>query len=314
MTTIDDGIAARARTRSRQVAHPLDDRRLLGAMLIAPAVLYIILLVGFPFVLAIVYSFSDITVGSRSLHFVGLTNFFRLFDSSTFWGAVKNTIIVTVLSQAIVLVLAHVLAFALIRNFRGKWLVRFLILLPWVAPISLGAIGWLWMFDPIYSIWNWILRAIGWLGPNERYIWLGQPHLALASIIAVDVWRLLPLATVIIIAGLTSISTDILEAAAVDGAGFFRRLFEIMMPLLTPIVVVAVLFGVVFTVQDMVVVFVLTRGGPFDSTQILPTWAYFTGIDGGDLATGAAISLFLFPVLLAVAIVFLRVARRAEVD
>jgi len=168
------------------------------------------------------------------------------------------------------------------------------------------------MFDPIYSIFNWVLRAIGWLAPQGRYIWLGQPDLALASIIVVDVWRLLPLATVIILAGLSSIPNDILEAAAIDGAGLIRRSFEIVMPLLLPIMLVAVLFGIVFTVSDLIVVFVLTRGGPFNSTQVLASWAYFTGIDSGDLATGAAISLFLFPMLLAIAVIFLRIAKRTE--
>jgi multiple sugar transport system permease protein len=135
----------------------------------------------------------------------------------------------------------------------------------------------------------------------------------MGSVIAVHVWRLLPLATVILLAGLTSIPQDIHDAAAVDGAGFWRHLFQITVPLLLPIMTVAVLFGIVFTFTDMIVIYMLTRGGPYDTTQVLPTLAFFTGIDGGDLAEGAAISLFLFPLLLAAAIVFLRIARRTEV-
>jgi len=177
----------------------------------------------------------------------------------------------------------------------------------------LGAIGWLWIFDSIYSIINWSARAIGLFGPNTWPIWLGQPGLAMASIITVHVWRLLPLATVIILAGLSSIPQEIHDAAAVDGAGFWRHLFQITIPLVLPILMVAVLFGIVFTFTDLVVVFVLTRGGPYDSTHVLASHAFFTGIEGGDLAEGAAIALFLFPLLVAVAIVFLRIARRAEV-
>ena len=289
-----------------------DDPVRLGRLMLAPAIIYIVALVGIPFALAIVYSLSNVTVGSPSFRFVGLANFVRLVHSPAFWTALKNTILITIVSQLVVLVLANILASALLKDFPGKWLVRLLILLPWVAPISLGSIAWLWMFDPIYSIFNWVLQAGGWLGPNQRYIWLGQPNLALASIIVVDVWRLLPLATVIILAGLSSIPNDILEAAAIDGAGIFRRSFEIALPLLLPIMLVALLFGVVFTVSDLIVVFVLTRGGPFNSTQVLASWAYFTGIDAGDLADGAAISLFLFPVLVAIAAIFLRIAKRAE--
>jgi multiple sugar transport system permease protein len=133
------------------------------------------------------------------------------------------------------------------------------------------------------------------------------------SVIAVHVWRILPFSTVIILAGLTSIPKDIPEAAAVDGAGFFRTLFQITLPMLRPILNVAMLFGVIFAVTDMTVIYILTRGGPYDTTQVLPSLAFFTGILGGDLAEGAAISLFLVPLLAVVAYLMLRVARRAEV-
>lgn len=290
-----------------------DSERWLGRFMIAPTVLYIVLLVGFPFFLALFYSVSDITVGSVDTKFVGLKNFRGIMENPTFWDAVRSTFIFAIGSQVIVLVLAKILAMALLKDFRGKWLVRLIILLPWVAPISLGAIGWLWIFDSIYSIINWTARAIGIFGPGTWPIWLGEPGLAMVSIITVHVWRLLPLATVIILAGLSSIPQDIHDAADVDGAGFWRHLFQITIPMMLPILMVAVLFGVVFTFTDLIVVLVLTRGGPYDSTHVLASHAFFTGIEGGDLAEGAAIALFLFPLLVAVAIGFLQIARRAEV-
>lgn len=291
----------------------LDDELSLGRVLLAPAVIYIAALVGFPFVLAIAYSLSDVSVGGTTLHFVGLRNFAGIMDDPTFWRSLRNAVVFTLVSQALVVVLGKVLAMALYKDFRGKWLVRLLILLPWVAPISLGSIAWLWIFDPVYSIINWSAQALHIFGPNTWPIWLGQPDLAMASIIMIDVWRLLPLATVIILAGLASIPQDIHDAAQVDGAGFWRHLFMINIPLVMPLMLVALLFGIVFTFTDMIVIFVLTRGGPFDSTQVIASYAFFTGIEGGDLAAGAAISLFLFPVLVAVAIAFLTIARRAEV-
>jgi len=294
-------------------AHALHDERRLGALLLAPAVVYIVLLVGLPFLLAIYYSVSDVTVGNYTPQLVGLRNFERILDDPTFWRSLQNAVVFTVATQILVIVLAHVLALALYADFRGKWLVRLLILLPWVAPISLGSIGWLWIFDPVYSILNWMLQAVGVLAAGERLIWLGQPDLAMASVIAVNVWRLLPLATVIILAGLTSIPQDLHDAAEMDGAGFWRHLFRITLPLTAPIALVALLFGAVFTFTDMIVIYVLTRGGPYDTTQVIASYAFFTGIQGGDLAAGAAISLFLFPVLVAIAILLLTVARRAEV-
>jgi multiple sugar transport system permease protein len=281
--------------------------------MIAPAVLYIVLIVGMPFVLALYYSVSDITAGSRTLNFVGLKNFADIVGTSQFRTSLRNTFVFAIVSQVIVLVGANVLALALMRDFRGKWLVRLLLILPWVAPISLGTIGWLWILDSIYSVINWTLEAVGLIRPNDWPMWLGIPHLAMGSVITVHVWRLLPLATIILLAGLSSIPREVHEAARVDGAGFWRQHFRITLPLVRPIMLVALLFGLVFAFTDMIVIFVLTRGGPYDTTQVLSSLAFFTGIQGGDLATGAAIAVFLFPLLLAVAVVFLRVARRAEV-
>jgi multiple sugar transport system permease protein len=306
-------MSAPAERLERPEQHLSDDDRRLGRLMLAPAVIYITLLVGFPFLLSIYYSLSDVTVGSQTLHFVGMQNFRGIVQSVAFWRSLRNALVFTLVSQLLVVVLAKILALALYADFRGKWLVRLLILLPWVAPISLGSIGWLWIFDPVYSIINWSLRALGVIGPDTWPIWLGQPNLAMASIILVDVWRLLPLATVIILAGLSGIPQDIHDAAAMDGAGFWRRLFRINIPLVMPVMLVALLFGIVFTLTDMIIVFVLTRGGPYDTTQVLASLAFFTGIQGGDLAEGAAISLFLFPLLVAVVVALLSVARRLEV-
>jgi len=301
------------RARARTTGRWRDDEAKLGALLLGPAVVYIVALVGFPFLLGVFYSFSDASVGSTSLHFMGLQNYAAIMEDPTFWRSLRNAVVFALVSQILVVVLGKILAMALYREFRGRWLIRLLILLPWVAPISLGAIGWLWIFDPIYSIITWTLHALHLIAPTDTPVWLGQPGLAMLSVITVDVWRLLPLATVIILAGLTAIPQDVLDAAQVDGAGFLRRLFLVQLPLVMPVMLVALLFGIVFTFTDMIVIYVLTRGGPYDATQVLASYAYFTGVEGGDLATGAAISLFLFPVLAAIAVFFLTMARRAEV-
>ena len=297
-----------------------DREEVLAWTMIAPAIVYIAALVGFPFVLAVLYSLSDASTGDPSLRFVGLDNFKAVLQDPVFRKALKNTFIFTFASQALVLVLSKVLALALMKEFRGKWLARFLILLPWTAPIALGTIGWLWMLDSIFSPLDWLLCRLGLLGspgspfgPLPNLYWLGQPGLAMISVVLVHTWRMLPLATVILLAGLSAIPKDILEAAEIDGAGFWRRLFQIILPLMVPIMTIAVLFGIVFTFTDMTVVYVLTRGGPVHSTQVLASWSFFKGIEGGDLAQGAAIALFLFPVLAGVAVLMLRFARRTEV-
>lgn len=281
--------------------------------MIGPAVLYILLVVGVPFALALYYSVSDITMGGRTLGFVGLRHFIEVAQTPKFQTALRNTFVFAVTAQVLVMVLGTVLALALTRDFRGKWFVRLLILLPWVAPVSLGAIGWLWIFDSTYSVLNWVLERLGVVPPYGGFMWLGVPHLAMGAVIAVHVWRILPLATVILLAGLTSIPHDIHDAAQVDGAGFWRHLFQVTLPLVRPVALVAGLFGLVLAFTDMIVVFVLTRGGPYDTTQVLASLAFFTGVQAGDLAEGAAIAVFLFPLLVAAAVAFLRVARRSEV-
>jgi multiple sugar transport system permease protein len=281
--------------------------------MIGPAVLYIVLLVGLPFVLALYYGVSDISMGSRTLDFVGFRNFASVMETTKFQTSLRNTFVFAISAQVLVMVLGTILALALLKDFRGKWFVRLLILLPWVAPISLGTIGWLWILDSTYSVLNWTLQALGIIGPTDRLMWLGVPHLAMGSIVAVHVWRILPLATVILLAGLTSIPQDIHDAAQVDGASFLRHLFQITLPLIRPIMLVAGLFGLVLAFTDMIVIFVLTRGGPYDTTQVLASLAFFTGVQAGDVAEGAAVAVFLFPLLVAVAILLLRVARRSEV-
>ncbi len=288
------------------------DRRL-GVLLLSPAVAYILLLVGLPFLLAIVLSLSNSTAGSLAFSFVGLQNFQSVIASPIFRRSLWNTFVFTFVSQLLLMVLGTILAEALNRKFRGKSLVRFLILLPWAAPISLATLGWLWIFDSTFSALNWVLKVIGWLGPGQWYYWLGDPTLGMAAIITVQVWRLLPFVTVIILAGLTAVPNELLEAAELDGAGYLTRLFRIAVPLMLPILAVALLFGIVFTFTDMSVVYLLTRGGPFDSTHVLASLAYQQGILGGDVGQGAAIAIFLLPLLVLTAVLMLRLSRRAEV-
>lgn len=284
----------------------------LAWLFLSPAVIYIVALVGVPFVMAIAFAFSDVTGGDPSFDWVGLRNFKLIFADPVFWRALRNTLVFTAISMLLIVVLGKVLANVLVAEFRGRWLVRFLVLLPWTTPVALSTITWLWLLDSVFSPIDWMLRQLGLIENNM--FWLGRPNLAMASVIAVHVWRLVPLAAVIVMAGLLSIPKDVQEQAAVDGAGFWRRMFEITIPLTTPVIAIAALFGAIFTFTDMAVVYVLTRGGPTNETQVLASWAFFRGIEGSDIGQGAAIALFLFPLLLAAAIAILQAVRRIEVS
>jgi multiple sugar transport system permease protein len=288
-----------------------DREDLLARLFLLPTAVYIIGLVAFPFFLAILFSFSDVTTGNPSFDFVGLRQWSTILSSRIFWTSFWNTIIFTGISMVLIVLIAHTLASVLVKDFKGKWLVRFCVLLPWTTPVSLAAVSWLWLLNSIFSPIDWVLRWFGFIEGNLYY--LGRPILAMGSVIAVHVWRIVPVATVIVMAGMMAIPSDINDAVEVDGAGFWRKLWEITLPLTLPITAVAVLFGAILTFADMTVVYILTRGGPTQSTQVLSSWAFFKGIEGGDLAQGAAVALFLFPLLLAAAIAILQAVRHREV-
>ena len=304
----------------------IDDSRLMGIVFLAPATLYIVLLVGLPFITALLFSVSTATVGDASFNYVGLRNFANVWQTPAFRDALVNTFAFTVVAQIFTIILANILAQLLTaplpqrRSGRiGMWIARMLLILPWATPLSLSVVGWLWMFDSKYSPIDYIFRELALLGPgtvwgpSNNLIWLGKPLLAKASIIFVHVWRMTPLATVILMAGLSSIPTDLLDQAEVDGSRYFRTLFQVKLPLIMPIMLISLLFGFIFTFGDLTVVYILTRGGPITHTLTLPMYSFLVGIDGGNLAQGAAVSLFIFPVLLLVAIVLLRTASRAEI-
>lgn len=299
--------------------YPLDNRRAVGLMFLLPSLLYILLLVGFPFLLSVGFGFSDVTVGNTDLNFVGWRNFEAVWENAVFRQVFETTIRFTLISQVFILLFANILAVIFTQNFTGKWFARFVFILPWATPVSLAMIGWLWMLDTKYSPIDYLLLQMGLLGPggsissDRNLFWLASPALSQLSVIFVQVWRLTPLATVILMAGLSSIPTDILDQAEVDGSRFMRTLLQIKLPLILPIMVIALLFSMITMFGDMTVVYVLTRGGPVDYTRVLGLYSFQVGIEGGNLAQGAAISLFAFPLLLAMAILLLRAASRSEV-
>jgi len=306
---------AAARPRGRRWADVFERRGFLASLLISPAVIFITVLVGGPLALAIYLSFTSSVGGQLTGKWVGLHNFRTEWTNPRFEHAVWHTFLFTVFSQAIVLVVAGLLAHFLMKPFRGKWILRFLILLPWAAPLPLTLMGWKWMFDTSYSIFNWTLIHLHLVSAISPPQYLAEPTKAMGAVIAVHAWRIIPFAVVIFIAGLASIPKEVDDAAAIDGATGFRKFVSVTLPLQLPIATVALLFGIVFTATDMAVVYILTGGGPAPSfsTEMVTTWSYTTGVQSGLLGAGAAISLALLPVLAIVSIGMLWFARRTEV-
>ncbi len=291
----------------------LDRREVLGAVFVAPAILYVLLLVGVPFLLAIYYSVSAYTIYDPSWRFVGLANFEQIVQNPVFMQTLRNTFVLTFGSQFLGLILGKFGALLLLRPFPGRKFVRAIIILPWAVPIALATVAWQWMFDSLYSVINWTLIALGFITRAQAPNWLGTPELAMLSVIVVNAWRFFPFAIVIFLAGITAVPQDVLDAATVDGAGFWRRNYQIIVPMILPIVAIGLIFGIVFTFTDLSVVYLMTMGGPVGATSVLGFAGFQTGIVSGDVSHGAAISLFMLPVLFVVVILMLRFIRRREI-
>jgi multiple sugar transport system permease protein len=287
----------------------LEDERWLALVLLLPTLLLLGLFIAYPFVKGVELSVTDTKVGVAG-SFVGLSNFVALANDSIFRTAVWNTCAYTVVTTVFKLALGLWLALLLNRHFKGKALTRAFVLLPFIIPTVLSTFAWKWMFDPTFSVINWSLFRLGLI--HGRINWLGEPGLALISVIIVNVWRGVPFYAISLLAGLQTISPELHEAAAIDGARAWHRFWHVTWPLLLPVTMVVVLFSVIQTFSDFQLVYVLTGGGPANSTQLFATYAYQIGVGTGLLSQGAAISLAMFPVLLLVVIVQLLYIRRVE--
>jgi len=302
-------VATQARLPWRaRLSELLDRETILGPAFITPAMVFIVLLVAYPFCMALYFSLSNAFIG-RPSHFVGLQNFIRLWDSDVFRQTFQNAFVFTSIAVAFKLVLGIALALLLNEQLWFKRMIRGAVLLPWVIPTALSTLGWWWMFNSLYSVVNWTGIALGIMdppGPN----WLGQKYYAMAAVITVNVWRGLPFFAITILAGLVSIPKELYEAAASDGAGAWSRFWYVTLPMLRPVMAVVVLFSTIFTFSDFNIVYVLTHGGPINATHLFATLSRMLGVDSGRLGEGAAVSLYLFPLLVFVVWVQLRFVRK----
>jgi multiple sugar transport system permease protein len=291
------------------VGRALEDERVLGALLLAPTIVLLALFIAYPFVKGVLLSLTSATVGEVG-HFIGLKNFIKVWNDSIFQQATYNTFVYTGVATVGKLALGMWLALLLNRHFKAKRLVRASMLLPFIVPTVLSTFAWKWMFDPTFSVLNWSLYHLGII--ETRIGWLTDPTLALLSVIIVNIWRGMPFYAITLLAGLQTVSPELHEAAAIDGANAWQRFWRITWPLLLPVTMVVTLFSVIQTFADFQLVYVLTGGGPANSTHLFATYAYQIGIATGLLGEGAAASLAMFPMLFVIVVIQLWYIRRVE--
>ena len=293
--------------RPAPVAHPaplarrpfalpgvIEREGLFSWLMLAPGVLFLLAFVAYPLLYGIFLSLQHRPV-ARAGTFVGLANFVSLAGDAVFWQVTRNTFIYVIVTTILKMVGGLALALVINQHFRGKNLVRAFLLLPFIVPTVLSTIAWMWIFDPTFSVINWVLVHTGAI--KTGFSWLGNATLAMVSIIIVNTWRGIPFYGITLLAGLQTISPDLYEAAAIDGASTNQRFWYVTLPIIKPVLIIVTMFSVIFTFADFQIVYALTHGGPANATQVFVTYAFDLGMSGGQLGLGAAVALSMLPAL-----------------
>lgn len=299
----------------------LNQERVLGFVLLVPAITLLLVFVAYPFIFGLYVSLTDARIGNPG-HFIGLDNFINLLSDSIFTQAAANSFLYTGVTTVFKLVLGIIMAVLLNQTFPLKRFVRAAVLLPFIIPTVLSTLAWLWMFDSTFSVINWVLRNYwdiqgpNWLG-DTLIVRLGDLRLfkttwPMVSIMIVNIWRGTPFYGISFLAGMQTIPQELYEAAIVDGANAWQRFWGITLPLLRHVITIVLLLSIILTLADFQIVYVLTRGGPANSTHLFATYAFQTAVQSADLGVGAAISMYMFPVLAVVVFLTLISLRRED--
>ncbi|MEP7104851.1 MAG: sugar ABC transporter permease [Chloroflexota bacterium] len=311
MSTVDRAKRLAAARPHRRGVRIFDREAPLGYLLLVPTMAVLGVFLLFPFFYGLVLSVTATEVGDTSLgSFVGSANYlFEVARDGVFKSSFWNTFAYTFWTTIVKFVLGLTMALLLNQVFPAQRFVRAALLLPWIIPSVLSTLAWRWMFDPTFSVINWIIQYGLHL---NRVDWLGTPFTAMLAMMVVNSWRGIPFYGIAFLAGLQTIPTDLYEAARVDGANRWQQFLHITMPMLRPVLLVVLLLSTILTFADFQVPWVLTRGAPYNSTHLLATWAYTVAIPGSELGLGASISLFLFPILTLVVATVLVTIRRQD--
>ncbi|MBH5373299.1 carbohydrate ABC transporter permease [Bradyrhizobium glycinis] len=298
---VEQGQAVRAARARKQASlrNVLGRKSTVAFFLTLPLILLIALLVLYP----AVYSVHLATLNKSMQKFVGFGNFLFLFKRDTFWMVVKQSCIFAVTAVFFKALIGFIVAH-FVHNIpakgQRKW--RGMLLVPWVIPPAMSTLAWLWLFDPSYSAFNYTLSFFG-IGPIN---WLGDNVWARFSVILVNIWYGAPFFMIMYLAALKSVPDQLYEAAAIDGANWWQKIWYVTLPMMRNIIAITALFSLIVTFANFDIVRILTSGGPLDQTHIFATWAFKVGIEGSDIPLGASVSLFMVPILAIAAIFILR--------
>ena len=281
----------------------------LGVILMLPGALLLMVFMAYPFFLGIWLSVTDSMIGQVG-QYIGLRNFQDLLTDSIFHQTAWNTFIYAMVTVPFKAALGLGLALVLNNHMRFSSPVRAAVMMPWIVPTALSTLGWFMIFDPVFSPFSWLFKHFGWIKQNINF--LGDPKLAISSVCLANIWRGTPFFGITILAGLQAVPNELHEAAAIDGAGLWHRFRHVTVPHIKGVVLIAGLLSIIWTFADFQLIYVLTKGGPANQTHIFGTYAYQIGLSATEIGMGAAIALYMFPILTVFAIILLVYLRREE--
>jgi len=309
--SVSQAILRTGKTRSGAVTTGslLERESSLGVILMLPGALLLMVFMAYPFFLGIWLSITDSMIGQVG-HYIGLRNFADLLTDSIFVHTARNTLVYALVTVPFKAVLGLGLALILNGHMRYSNPIRAAVMMPYIVPTALSTLGWFMILDPVFSPISWLLKHFGLITENINF--LGDPGLAISSVCLVNIWRGLPFFAITILAGLQAVPNELHEAAAIDGAGMWHRFQHVTMPHIKGVVLIATLLSIIWTFADFQLIYVLTKGGPANETHIFGTYAYQIGLSATEIGMGAAIALYMFPMLAVFAVILLVYLRREE--
>jgi multiple sugar transport system permease protein len=306
-TAAQPTVPAARRSGAAGTAALLENERALGPLLMLPGVLLLVIFMAYPFFLGLWLSVTDSTIGHAG-RFIAFHNFAGLLGDSIFRQTARNTFVYALVTVPFKLALGLGLAMVLNSAIPFRNAVRAGVLMPFIVPTALSSLGWLMIFDPIFSPISWLLKHWGLITRNINF--LGAPGLAITSVMIANIWRGTPFFGITILAGLQAVPSELHDAAAIDGAAAWQRFRNVTLPIITGVMLVSTLFSIIMTFADFQLIYVLTKGGPANETHIFGTYAYQIGLSATEIGQGAAIALYMFPILAVLAVMLLRYLRR----
>jgi len=286
------------------------DEAAFGYLLLLPAAILILVLVGVPFVNALWLSFHKKLLGAVDAPWIGLTNYTTLIGDATFWQAVRNTFVFTTGSIGAKLIIGLLIALVLNETLPLRAVWRSIVMLPYAMPTLVSVLVWKWMYNDVAGVLNYLATEAH--VTDHQILWLGDPNIAMPAVIAVNVWRGFPFFVITILAGLQTVPQELYDAAKVDGAGVWARFRQVTVPGIMPVVAVTTLFSAILTFNDFSIIWILTQGGPGNATNVLATLTYKIAIPGLELGKGVAVSVLMLPILVLMIVLLNRFISRRE--